>query len=94
MPSAGVAPHPPGAAPVDPDPEPAVVVTGVIISTAQQLAEVEVDGAAYLLAAGQGVPGTGWRVEKVSADRVLLVDPRRRGRSAGQRSFSLVSLGR
>lgn len=84
----------PGTATIDPEPDPSLVVTGVIISSAQQLAEVEVDGAAYLLAAGQAVPGTGWRVEKVSADRVLLIDPRRRGHSAGQRNFSLVSLGR
>ena len=31
-----------------------------------------VDATAYLLQAGQGVPGTSWHVESVAVDRVVL----------------------
>ncbi len=53
-------------------PAPAVQVSGVFASSAGVVAEVMVNATAYLLGAGQGVPGTGWHVEAVSIDRVVL----------------------
>jgi len=47
-------------------------VSGVFASPASALVEVIVNGAAYLLAAGQVVPGTTWQVEAVAVDRVVL----------------------
>ena len=55
-----------------PPPESNVRVSGVFSSAGRTLAEVGVDGAAYLLAAGQPVPGTPWRVASISPDRVVL----------------------
>jgi type IV pilus biogenesis protein PilP len=49
-----------------------VRVSGVFASGASAVAEVVVDATAYLLEAGQGVPGTSWRVESVAVDRVVL----------------------
>ncbi len=53
-------------------PVPTVQVSGVFATSASAIAEVAVDRTAYLLAAGQGVPGTAWRVESVAVDRVVL----------------------
>jgi type IV pilus biogenesis protein PilP len=53
-----------------------VSVGGVFESPARILAEVSVNGAAYLLAAGQPVPGTAWRVDDIAVDRVVLSRPR------------------
>ena len=39
---------------------------------AASIAEVVVNATPYLLGAGQGVPGTAWRVESVAIDRVVL----------------------
>jgi type II secretory pathway component PulC len=55
-----------------PAPGPGVQVSGVFASSAVSVAEVVVDATAYLLQAGQGVPGTPWRVEAVAVDRVVL----------------------
>ncbi len=55
-----------------PVPAPAVHVSGVFASRAGAIAEVMVDATAYLLVAGQGVPGTAWRVETVAIDKVVL----------------------
>ena len=52
--------------------DPLVEVRGVFESRLRTLAEVSVGGSAYLLSPGQLVPGTGWFVEAVSADRVVL----------------------
>lgn len=79
------------AAPAPVEMEAEVTVTGVIVAAGTQLAEVEVDGAPYMLSAGQDVPGTRWRVERIGAERVVLADPVRRGRS---RSFTLAAMGR
>jgi type IV pilus biogenesis protein PilP len=49
-----------------------VRVSGVFASGASAVAEVVVDATAYLLQAGQGVPGTSWHVESVAIDRVVL----------------------
>jgi type IV pilus biogenesis protein PilP len=51
---------------------PALQVSGVFASNAGAVAEVVVDATAYLLTAGQGVPGTPWHVESVAIDRVVL----------------------
>ena len=51
---------------------PAVQVSGVFASSSGAIAEVVVNATAYLLGAGQGVPGTAWRVEAVAVDRVVL----------------------
>lgn len=79
------------AAPANAEAEAEVTVTGVIVAAGTQLAEVEVDGAPYMLSSGQDVPGTRWRVERIGAEKVVLTDPARRGRS---RSFSLAAMGR
>ena len=49
-----------------------VQVSGVFASRGGAVAEVVVNATAYLLAAGQGVPGTAWHVETVAIDRVVL----------------------
>ena len=51
---------------------PAVQVSGVFASRGGAVAEVVVNATAYLLGAGQGVPGTVWHVETVAIDRVVL----------------------
>jgi type IV pilus biogenesis protein PilP len=51
---------------------PGVQVSGVFASPSGAVAEVVVNTTAYLLGAGQGVPGTGWRVESIAVDRVVL----------------------
>ncbi len=51
---------------------PTVQVSGVFASRGGAVAEVVVNATAYLLAAGQGVPGTAWHVETVAIDRVVL----------------------
>jgi type IV pilus biogenesis protein PilP len=86
LPSVASAPAPGGPAPAPAAPvahpplvrvqadavAPTLRVSGVFATSASTLAEVIVNGAAYLLAAGQGVPGTAWRVESVAVDRVVL----------------------
>jgi hypothetical protein len=51
---------------------PAMQVSGVFASSVDSVAEVVVNATAYVLGAGQGVPGTSWRVESVAIDRVVL----------------------
>jgi type IV pilus biogenesis protein PilP len=51
---------------------PAVQVSGVFAASSGAVAEVVVNATAYLLGAGQGVPGTAWRVESIAIDRVVL----------------------
>jgi len=76
-------------------PSPAVQVSGVFATSAASLAEVVVDATAYLLRAGEGVPGTAWHVESVTVDRVVLS---RQGRGtaadaeASRRTFALPAL--
>ena len=71
--AAGAVPAPPARLrPAAGMPSPTVRVSGVFTSLASAVAEVVVDGAPYLLVAGQGVPGTAWRVESVAADQVVL----------------------
>ena len=75
-------------------PEPELRVRGVFVSSTRTLAEVLVDGAPYVLAAGQGVPGTPWRVASIAADRVVLDRPGARDDAHAapvRRSFPLVS---
>jgi hypothetical protein len=78
-----------------PPPSPAVQVSGVFATSAGSLAEVVVDATAYLLRAGEGVPGTAWHVETVAIDRVVLS---RQGRGmvadaeGSRRSFALPAL--
>jgi hypothetical protein len=82
-------------APPPPPPSPAVQVSGVFATSAGSLAEVVVDATAYLLCAGEGVPGTAWHVETVAVDRVVLS---RQGRGAAadaegsRRTFALPAL--
>ena len=74
---------------------PVVQVSGVFASSAGALAEVVVDATAYLLRAGEGVPGTAWHVDIVAIDRVVLS---RQGHFAsadgegGRRVFPLPAL--
>ena len=63
-----------------PAPGPGIQVSGVFASSASSVAEIVVNATAYLLQAGQGVPGTGWHVESVAVDRVVL--SRRAGAAA------------
>ena len=68
-PVAAAVPMPHPSAPVLP---PAVQVSGVFSSRDGAVAEVVVNATAYLLATGQGVPGTPWHVEAIAVDRVVL----------------------
>lgn len=54
---------------------PAVQVSGVFATGGGAVVEVMVNATAYLLGAGQAVPGTPWRVESVAVDRVILGHP-------------------
>jgi len=74
---------------------PAIQVSGVFASAAGAVAEVLVNATAYLLAVGQGVPGTTWRVETIAIDKVVLA--RRSGPvpsdgAGASKSFSLPAL--
>ena len=51
---------------------PSVQVSGVFASQGGAVAEVVVNATAYLLGSGQSVPGTGWRIESIAVDRVVL----------------------
>jgi len=77
--SAPAAALPPPAAAVAPRPlpvrDPELQVSGVFASASQTVAELLVDGHAYLLSAGQGVPGTSWSVAVIAVDRVVLQRP-------------------
>ena len=66
---------------VPPAPPPAVQVSGTFATGRRSVAEVMVNATAYLLQAGQGVPGTPWHVESVGPDRVVL--SRQAGASPG-----------
>jgi len=73
---------------------PALQVGGVFACADGIVAEVIVNATAYLLGAGQGVPGTTWQVESIEVDRVVLG---RRGATAGdaegaRKVFALPSL--
>lgn len=73
---------------------PLVSVSGAFLSSSQGLAEVQVDGVAYMLPAGEAVPGTDWVVDRIQADRVVLVKARggRSGRPLASRSFTLAAV--
>ena len=60
------------AAPRLPAAGPSVQVNGVFTRNGGAVAEVAVNAGAYLLAVGQAVPGTTWRVEEIAVDRVVL----------------------
>jgi len=51
---------------------PSVQVSGVFAAGGGALAEIVVNATPYLLATGDGVPGTTWQVESVAIDRVVL----------------------
>ena len=51
---------------------PTVQVSGVFAAGGGALAEIVVNATPYLLASGDGVPGTTWQVESVAIDRVVL----------------------
>jgi len=51
---------------------PVPIVSGVFSSPRSVAVEVAVNGVAYLLVPGQGVPGTAWHVESVSAEQAVL----------------------
>lgn len=51
---------------------PAIQVSGMFASREGVVAEVVVNATAYLLATGQGIPGTTWHVEAIAVDRVVL----------------------
>ena len=72
-------------------PEPVVSVGGVFETPARIVAEIGVNGAVYLLARGQAVPGTPRRVEAVEVDRVVIVRPGTRHGESSQvvKAFSL-----
>ena len=72
-----------------PSPGPAVQVSGMFASSASSVAEVVVDATAYLLQAGQYVPGTAWHVETIAVDRVVL---RRRGGAASDDAGGAVKI--
>ena len=69
-------------------PTPAIQVNGVFASSSASVAEVVVDATPYLLQAGQGVPGTAWRVQSIAVDRVVL--GRERSPAAGSQAVSRV----
>jgi type IV pilus biogenesis protein PilP len=76
----GSPPSMPSAAAVPPRgplraPEPVLRVSGVFASERRTMAEVAVDGAVWLVEAGQVVPGTRWRVGSIASDRVVLDRP-------------------
>jgi type IV pilus biogenesis protein PilP len=62
--------------------EASLAVDGVFTGGARALAEVVVDGHAYLLAPGQAVPGTAWHVAEITVDRVVLSHPAATGAAA------------
>jgi type IV pilus biogenesis protein PilP len=73
----------------------AVQVSGVFSSRDAVIAEVVVNATPYLLGIGQVVPGTGWMVEAIAIDHVVL--GRQGGLGAtqadgGRRTFSLPAL--
>ena len=70
-------------------PSPGIQVSGVFASSAAALAEIVVNSTPYLLQAGQGVPGTAWRVEAVAVDRVVLG---RHGEVAGADADGVVKV--
>ena len=81
--------------PTPPSSSPVVQVSGVVTTSAGSLAEVVVDAAAYLLRAGEGVPGTAWHVETVAIDRVVLGRPGRgvvADAESSRRTFALPAL--
>ena len=81
--------------PAPPTPAPDIQVSGVFASSAASLAEVVVNATPYLLQAGQGVPGTTWRVETVAVDRVVLnrrVGPTGADPQAAFKVFALPAL--
>lgn len=67
-----------------------VSVNGVFASPSRTVAEVVVDGFVWLLAVGQPVPGTPWRVQVVAADRVVLARREAAGLVATAESASRV----
>ena len=64
---------------------PSIGVSGVFSSASRAVAEVVVDGRAWMLSAGEAVPGTRWRVDVVAADRVVL-----EGGRGVRRTFALA----
>lgn len=60
--------------------EPPLQVSGVFASGRRAVAEIVVDATAYLVEAGQAVPGTRWQVDAIAVDQVVLG---RRGAAAG-----------
>lgn len=70
---------------------PRLSVTGVIAFPDRRLAEVTYDGAAYLLGAGETVPGTTWTLKSVSASEVVMSMA---GRRATSRTFHIGTAGR
>jgi type IV pilus biogenesis protein PilP len=73
---------------------PVVRISGVFASSSRSLAEVAVDGAPYLLTAGEAVPGTAWLVETVATDRVVLSrrDGGRGGVEKPHKTYALPAL--
>ncbi|WP_157603782.1 hypothetical protein [Rhizobacter sp. Root1221] len=69
---------------------PQVAVTGVVVTPNKALAEVVVDGVAYMLSAGQSVPGTPMTVATVAADRVVLSGARG---MRGPRTYPVANMG-
>jgi len=78
--TAAAAAPPPTPRPASPPAVPIVQVGGVFACADGIVAEVIVNATAYLLGAGQGVPGTIWQVESIEVDRVVLG---RHGTTAG-----------
>jgi hypothetical protein len=75
---------------------PVLQVGGVFASSAGSVTEVIVNATAYLLGAGQGVPGTPWHVESIAIDRVVLSRGNVHGAAADadgpRRTFPLPAL--
>jgi hypothetical protein len=93
--SVAASPAPAPAHAAMPLPAPDLQVSGAFASSRGAVAEVVVDGTAYLLEVGERVPGTAWEVRLVAFDRVVLA---RLGSAAssepsgGQRVFALPAL--
>lgn len=80
-----------------PPPEPFVRVSGVFDGPGRQLVEINVDGASFLLTAGQAVPGTPWRVTTIGPERVVLArapEPDAEGRPRETRRTFLLAAAR
>lgn len=75
------------------EPQPDIVISGVVVSTTRRAAEVVVDGVPFLLEVGHRVPETSWTVATIEPGKVVFAraNPARSG-GASSRTFVLPEL--